>query len=172
LTWKSYLRLIVTSQRLRQYFEKHQSRFNGSQVRVRQIFLKLPEGAEETAINAAEKKLRDLKTEIESKRTSFAEAAAMHSEAPTKNAGGDTGWITYRGQLPAVLSDAAFALKDNELSEPIRSPFGMHLLSVTERKPGELSLEDVRAVVFNELSQELWRETVKSQKAKAQIEIR
>ena len=63
-------------------------------------------------------------------------------------------------------------MKDNEISDPVRTPFGLHLITVIERKPGEVSLEDVRAVVFNELSQELWRETVKAQKEKAKIEIR
>lgn len=172
LTWKSHLRLVVTSESLRQYFEKHRPKFDGTQVRVRQIFLKAPQNAKETEIQASEKKLRDLKAEIESQRITFAEAARTHSEAPSKTEGGDTGWVTYRGKLPAALSDAAFALKDHEISEPIRTPFGLHLITVTERKPGQMSLEDVRAVVFNKLSQELWRETVKAQKGKAKIEIR
>ncbi len=172
LMWKSYLRLLVTNQKLRQYFENHRAQFDGSEVRVRQIFLKLPRDAEEANTRAAEKTLRDLKAEIAAKRISFADAAAKHSEAPSKTSGGDTGWISYRGKLPAAVSDAAFALKEDEISEPVRSPFGLHLITVTERKPGELSLEDVRAVVFNELSQELWQETAKAQTAKAKIEIR
>jgi peptidyl-prolyl cis-trans isomerase C len=172
LTWTSYLRLIVTSQRLRQYFEKHRSRFDGTQVRVRQVFLKLPQDVDEASVNAATQKLAALKKEVETKSITFAEAAARDSEAPSKTEGGDTGWISYRGKLPAALSDAAFALKDDEISNPVRSPFGLHLVTVTERKPGDVSLEDVRAVVFNELSQELWQETVKAQKEKAKIEIR
>jgi peptidyl-prolyl cis-trans isomerase C len=172
LTWTSHLRLIVTSQRLRQYFEKHRSRFDGTQVRVRQIFLKVSQDADEATINAVMQKLAALKKEIESKSITFAEAATRDSEAPSKTEGGDTGWISYRGKLPAALSDAAFALKDDEISNPVRSPFGLHLVTVTERKPGDVSLEDVRAVVFNELSQELWQETVKAQIEKAKIEIR
>ena len=172
LTWKAYLRLIVTSQSLRKYFEKHRAEFDGTQVRVRQVFLKLPQDADAKSIKAAEDKLTMLKTEIESGQLPFAEAARKFSEAPSKTEGGDAGWISYRGKLPAAVSEAAFQLKTGEVSGPIRSPFGLHLITVTERKPGDLSLEDVRPVVFNQLAQELWDETVKAQRAKAQIEIR
>ncbi len=172
LTWKAYLRLIVTSQQLRQYFEKHRAEFDGTEVRVRQIFLKLPKDADAKAVKTAEDKLRLLKPEIASGQLSFENAARQYSDAPSKTKGGDAGWISYRGKLPAAVSEAAFALKTGEVSEPVRSPFGVHLVTVTERKPGELSLEDVRSVVFNQLSQELWDETVKAQRAKAKIEIR
>ena len=172
LTWKSYLRLLVTNESLRQYFEKHRPQFDGTQLRVSQIFLNLPKESDPAAETQAEKRLLNLKLQIESGELSFEEAAKLHSESPSKSTGGDTGWITYRGKLPQALCEAAFALKDQELTAPIRSPFGWHVLQVTERKPGELSLEDVRAVVFNQLSQELWQETVKAQKAKAIIEIR
>lgn len=172
LAWKSHLRFVVTNQSLREYFEKRRPQFDGTEIRVRQVFLKLPAEADEKTLTEARAKLEKLKRDIESGAITFADVAQKHSEAPSKTEGGDTGWITYRGKLPAAVSDAAFDLKDNEISEPIRSPFGLHLVTVTERKPGELSLEDVRAVVFNELSQELWQETVKAQRAKAKIELR
>lgn len=172
LTWKTYLRLVVSQQRLREYFKKHQSQFDGTKVRVSQIFLKLPKDADESTIQSAEKKLRELKGEMESGKITFTEAANEYSEAPSKAMGGDTGWITYRGKLPAVVSDAAFALKKGEISNPIRSPFGIHLVTVTDRQPGDVSLEDARGVVFNQLARELWQETVKAQREKATIEIR
>jgi parvulin-like peptidyl-prolyl isomerase len=172
LTWTSYLRLAVTDETLRKYFEKFRSQFDGTQIRVSQILLRLPADAEEKALTEAQAKLQKLKEDIASGNITFAEAAAKHSEAPSKTEGGDTGWITYRGKLPAAVSDAAFALKDGEISEPVRSPFGYHLVTVTDQKPGELSLEDVRGVVFNRLSQEIWQETVKAQREKAAIEIR
>lgn len=171
LAWSSHLRLIVTDENLRQYFETRRPQFDGTQVRVSQIFLKLPADADEKTLTDAQLKLQNLKRDIEAGTITFA-AAGMYSEAPSKTEGGDTGWITYRGKLPADVSDAAFALKLGEISNPIRSPFGLHLVTVTETKPGELSLEDVRAVVFNELSQELWQEQVKALREKAKIKIR
>jgi parvulin-like peptidyl-prolyl isomerase len=172
LAWTSHLRLVVTDESIRKYFEKHRPQFDGTQIRVSQIFVKVPVDADEMAVTQAQAKLQTLKQDVESGRITFAEVALKNSDAPSKTEGGDSGWITYRGKLPAAVSDAAFALKDGEISEPVRSPFGFHLVTVTERKPGELSLEDVRAVVFNELSQELWSETVKAQREKATIEIR
>ncbi len=169
LTWKSHLRLVVSNPRLREYYENRRVQFDGTKVRASQIFLKLPKTADANTVKQAEEKLRQLKIEIAAKKIAFTEAAKAHSEAPSKTEGGDTGWISYRGSLPSAVSDAAFALETGELSEPIRSPFGVHLVTILDRKPGELSLEDVRATVFNQLSKELWQETVQAQRAKARI---
>ncbi|MEX0727236.1 MAG: peptidyl-prolyl cis-trans isomerase, partial [Planctomycetaceae bacterium] len=58
------------------------------------------------------------------------------------------------------ITQTAFRLQPGELSEPFHSPFGVHLIVVTDRQPGQLSLEDVRAQVLEELGQNLWSETV------------
>jgi peptidyl-prolyl cis-trans isomerase C len=64
----------------------------------------------------------------------------------------------------------AFALKTGDVSQPIESPFGVHLITVTDRKPGDLSLEDVRGKVLDVLSKELWDKTVAELRTQAKIE--
>src|SRR5690606_728337 len=96
--------------------------------------------------------------------------AESHSEAPSRDAGGDVGFFAYRGTMPSAFSEAVFRLKTGEVSEPFRTPYGMHLATVTERKPGELSLEDARQRVLNHLAGELWDKIVAQRRLNATIE--
>jgi peptidyl-prolyl cis-trans isomerase C len=170
LAWQRYVQRIATPQELRDYYSAHRQELDGTEVRARQIFLKLPKDDAAAEVDAARSKLQRIRSEIESGKLTFAEAAKQHSEAPTRDNGGDVGFFPFRGKMPAQIADVAFRLKNGEISEPFRTPFGMHLVTVTERKPGDLSLEDVRAVVLNRLSEAKWREIVAEQRAKAKIE--
>lgn len=66
----------------------------------------------------------------------FAELAAEHSEDPgSSSVGGDLGFV-LRGDLEPSLDDALFALEVGEVSGPVESEAGVHLLMVTEVRPG------------------------------------
>ena len=163
--------MIVSPERLRKYFQDHKSQFDGTKLRARQIFRKVPRSATDEDVANTKQELVEIKQRIENGTLSFADAVGQHSDAISKDNGGDVGWFGWRGGLPASVSEAAFQLKGDDISEPIRSPFGWHLLQVTERKPGDISLEDARPVVLNTLSQELWRELVDKERQKAEIEF-
>lgn len=170
LTWQIYVRQTVTTPQIREHFEKHRAELDGTQLRARQVFLKLAAGASEADVAAKTKQLEDLRTRIAAGKLSFADAAKQFSEAPTKEQGGDVGRFGFRGKLPAPVTRAAFALKVDEISEPVVSPFGVHLIQVTERHPGDLSLEDVRPEIVERFSDQLWKETVERERKTAKIE--
>jgi peptidyl-prolyl cis-trans isomerase SurA len=67
----------------------------------------------------------------------FAELARRFSDDGSKEAGGDLGWFR-RGVMVEEFEDAAFNLAVNEISEPVRSPFGYHLIRVDRRRSGEV----------------------------------
>jgi len=117
-------------------------------------------------------RLKDLKGQIASGKLTFQDAAKKHSESPTRDQGGEVGLIGFRGKLPAPVCRAAFSLKVNEISEPVISPFGVHLVQVTEIVPGDLSLEDVRPQIFDRLSEQLWTDTIARERKSAKIERR
>ena len=62
----------------------------------------------------------------------FADAAAEHSLCPSGAAGGDLGFFG-RGQMVREFEDAAFSMEVGELSQPIQTQFGWHLLIVTDK---------------------------------------
>ena len=170
LAWQAYVRQTVTPTQIKEYFEQHKVELDGTQLRASQIFFKLPQPANEPTQVRRIQKLNEIREEIRNQKISFAEAAKKYSEAPTRDQGGDLGLFGWQGKLPAAVSHAAFALKEMELSQPIVSPFGLHLIQVTERIPGDFSLEDVRAVILDRLSQKLWKSTAESTQLGAKIE--
>jgi peptidyl-prolyl cis-trans isomerase D len=83
---------------------------------------------------AARRKTETLAAEIAG-GADFAKLAGEHSEDPgSKAAGGDLGWVR-RGQMVRAFEDALFALKENEVSAPVETEFGWHLIRLDELKP-------------------------------------
>ena len=170
LAWQVYVRQTVTLPQTQEYFENHRSELDGTRVRARQIFMMLPGKASEAETSAKVSRLKELRARIDAGQISFAEAAKTHSESPSGAEGGDVGIVGARGKLPAPVTRAALELKVNEISEPVVSAFGVHLIQVTERLAGDLSLEDVRPQIVERLSQQLWIDTVARERKTAKIE--
>jgi peptidyl-prolyl cis-trans isomerase C len=63
----------------------------------------------------------------------FAEAAQEYSMCPSGEEGGDLGYFS-RGQMVPEFDKAAFSLPVGELSQPVKTKFGWHLIVVTDRK--------------------------------------
>ncbi|WP_373653664.1 peptidylprolyl isomerase [Schlesneria sp. DSM 10557] len=172
LAWQVYVRKTVTAEQVKDYFEQHKQELDGTQLRANQIVLKLPMPAEADVVEAKKKVLAEVRNDLMAKKLTFAEAAMKYSESPTRARGGDVGLFGWQGKLPAAVSHAAFALKIGEISEPIVSPVGVHLIQVTERQVGDFSLEDVRPVIMERLSQQMWTQTVQQARTGARIERR
>jgi peptidyl-prolyl cis-trans isomerase C len=170
LAWKTQVNRMVTPKRLREYFQQHRQEFDGTQVRASQILLKFKAPANPKQLQVGKDKLQSLRGQIVAGEISFSDAAQKYSQAPSRKTGGDIGFFRYRGKMPEVITRVAFSLKKGELSKPFVTPFGVHLLKMTDRKPGTLSLEDARRDVLKQLSQELWNETVQQQRDRVKIE--
>ncbi len=85
----------------------------------------------------------------------FAELARRYSEDEgTREAGGDLGPIT-RGQMVPEFEGAAFALEQDEVSDPVTSMFGVHIIKATEKTGGATqTLDEVRDAIVDLLQQE------------------
>jgi peptidyl-prolyl cis-trans isomerase C len=171
LAWERHLGRVITQQSLRDEFERHRAEYDGTEVRASQIFLPISNSDAERHAKEALDKLAAIRTEIDSRKLSFAEAARRYSQAPSAADGGDVGFFASHGTMPAQIARVAFGLKVGEISQPFRTPFGAHLYTVTARRPGNLSLEDVRPLVIRRLSREMWDRLVKESRARATINV-
>jgi peptidyl-prolyl cis-trans isomerase SurA len=141
------------------------------QTRVRHILLKTNELVSE---NDARNRLRTLKERLENK-ADFAELARAHSEDASAAKGGDLGWILPGDTVPE-FERAMNALKIGEVSDPVRSPFGWHLIQVLERGVQDVSKERQRLAARQTLrarkSDEAYQEWVRQLRDRAYVELR
>jgi parvulin-like peptidyl-prolyl isomerase len=166
LAWQAHINRVITPAQVREFFAAHRVEYDGTQVRASHILIGMPPAD----AGPAEERLRQIRTQILDGNLSFADAAARFSESPSRSRGGDVGFFSYRGQMPAAFVAKVFPLSVGEISEPFRTPFGVHIATVTERLPGDLSLEDARPDVLRTMSGDLWQQTATQLRQQAKIE--
>lgn len=141
----------VEDPELAAHCEAHRAEFDAPErVRLRQILV--------TTSNEA----RDIKRRVRKDPKSFAVLAQTRSRAPEASKGGEMG-VFARGELPAELERAAFALQSGETSEVVESPLGFHVLRVEERTSSrEATVEECRAAARPALLRKKSDETVRA----------
>jgi peptidyl-prolyl cis-trans isomerase D len=130
------------------YYEQHRDEFvQRAQRRARHILVAAGESATPEAVESARQKAAQAAARIRGGEP-FAAVAKEISEDPGSAAqGGDLGWFE-RGVMVKEFEDVAFTLPPGQLSDPVRSPFGFHVIEVTEvREPVAPTLEAARARV-------------------------
>lgn len=111
------------------------------QTRARHILVRISEVVSEAE---ARRKLEIVRERIVN-GVDFAEQARLYSQDGSAAKGGDLGWLNPGDTVPE-FERAMDALKPNELSEVVKSPFGMHLIQLLERRERDVSAERQRAV--------------------------
>ncbi|GIX05310.1 MAG: hypothetical protein KatS3mg114_1179 [Planctomycetaceae bacterium] len=170
--WQYYVTKTVSTEQLRQEFEAHRSWYDGTRVRVRQIFRRLDPQSGSQQRQQEEQLLLEVKRRIEQGLLSFEQAVLQYSHALSKEQGGDVGWLGGPGRLPSELAFAALDCPVGELRGPLQTAHGWHLLQVTERKAGMLSLEDARTQLLKTFSDRLWQEVLEKERKASTIVIR
>lgn len=140
---------VVDEEEVKDYYEKNKSRFTISDEReASHILITLDDSTNEAAALA---KLTDIKRQL-GEGASFADMAKQHSQDKfSANNGGRLDRAT-RGQNDPAYDDALFALKEGEVSDPVRSQFGYHLIKLDKIIPGKAKpFADVQARLSLEL---------------------
>jgi peptidyl-prolyl cis-trans isomerase C len=134
----------VSAADIKTYYEKHKSKYKvKEQVRASHILLKVKKDAKPEEIESVRKKADDLANQAKS-GGDFAKLAQTHSEGPTKKRGGDLNFFT-RGRMVKEFDATAFSLKVGEVSKPVKTRFGWHVIKVTDRTKAHLrKLDEVK----------------------------
>ena len=123
------------------------------QAKVRYIMVRLDPGADAKQKETARVQANRILAEARGGKN-FAELARKESEDPSAEKGGEIGWLN-QGQLPEALDKQIFALAKGEISEPIETPLGFHIVKVEDIKEEKtLSLAEARPVITRELKLE------------------
>ena len=134
----------VREREIRRYFKKYEDNFvTPAEIKARHILFKLAPDASEELLQEKRQQLGKLLDQIKG-GASFEELAIKHSEDGTAAEGGDLGWFKP-GEMVPEFENAAFAMETGQVSEIVRSPFGLHLIKVEQRKQEVTkSLDEVR----------------------------
>lgn len=122
-----------------------------AQAKARHILFR---AGSDTEYAEAMKKAEDLRAKLV-KGLDFAKAAEQFSEDPSaKGRGGDLGWFDAP-KMVKEFSDAAFKLKKGEISEPVKTQFGIHLIQLEDSKPAVVKpFDEVKAQLKAQLADE------------------
>jgi peptidyl-prolyl cis-trans isomerase SurA len=141
------------------------------QTHVRQILIKTNEAVSE---DDARRRLEDLRGRIVQGGASFAEMARLYSQDGSAARGGDLGWV-YPGDTVPDFERAMNALKPGEVSEPVRTPFGWHLIEVLDRRTAAVSADRRRLMARQALrerkSDEAYQEWLRQLRDETYVEL-
>lgn len=142
-----------------------------AQTHARHILIKTNELVSE---NDARSRLLQLKERIEN-GGDFGQFARLHSDDSSASRGGDLGWVSPGDTVPEFES-ALNSLKIGQVSEPVQSPFGWHLIQVIERRSQDVSQEREKLTARRELrarkSEEAYQEWLRQLRDRAYVELR
>ena len=169
LSWQQYLAGQLTDENLARYFERHRRDFDGTQLKVAHMLF-AADASDAAAMEAARGKAAEVRAGVAAGKLSFAEAAQKHSNGPSAKAGGDIGWIERHQPMPESFSQAAFALTAGEISRPVSTTFGVHLIQVTEIKPGQRTWQEAAGELKPAMRAYLFRWLADKQRSAAKIE--
>ena len=101
----------------------------------------------------------------------FATLAQEASTGPSGPSGGDLGWFRHDDMVPE-FADAAFALDVGEISGPVQSPFGWHVIKVEERRTAPVpTFEEMAPNLRSQLAEQAIYDRIDALRAEADIEI-
>jgi peptidyl-prolyl cis-trans isomerase C len=168
-------KVAVTDAEVQDFFDKNPEQFaQPEQIQASHILIKVPEGAAQADKDAAKKKADDLLVRAQAGED-FAELAKANSDDGSKDQGGDLGFFG-RGRMVPQFEEAAFALKDGEISAVVETQFGYHIIKRIASKPaGQMAFADVQEQLKKYLVQQKSstevNKWISDLRAKATIEI-
>ena len=154
-----YVRSRMTPQVIAAAFETHRREVDGTRLRVSHVVLR-PAVAAEGGDDARVRQADAIRREILQGRTTFEEAARRHSAGPSRHRGGDLGWIGRDGPFVDAFAKPVFALAKGEVSKPFVTPFGIHIVKVTEVEPGRIDVDGAKPRLEQMVATELIKELV------------
>jgi peptidyl-prolyl cis-trans isomerase SurA len=170
-------KIQVGEREVREYYDKNSGKYGGEdQFHARQIFFKIKKHPDAEEMAKVEAKAREVVKEARSGKD-FGELAKKYSDDPNAGRdGGDLGTFKKSDMLPEI-ADAVSAMKPGDISDPVLSPAGMHIIKLEERskipgKPFEEVKGDIEDLLYKKKADERFAQWVKDLRAAAAIEIK
>ncbi|GHC16424.1 hypothetical protein GCM10010082_04110 [Kushneria pakistanensis] len=156
----------ISDREVDQYLKQAGSNAN-VQYHLAHILVAVPQAPTPQQAEAAREKANQLRQAITSGQARFQEIAAAQSDGPQALDGGDLGWRSG-AEMPSIFDDVVPGLNVGDVSEPIRSPSGYHLITLLDKRGGgnaEQQREQIRRTLFQrKVNEELeaWTQEIRA----------
>lgn len=195
LRWEKFVEKYAPEAELKKLFIKDKNMFNGSLVRARHLLIKAKDKTQKAQMDA-QAKAKALKQQIEAQAAqelnkvsatdkitqekarrdalekAFGDLAAKESDCPSKKQGGELGWFPRLGKMVEPFARAAFGSELYQITDPVKTEFGYHLIMVTDRKPGrDVKYEQVRLFVREVYAEKLREAILRQMRPSAKIQL-
>lgn len=149
--------IMVSDADIQAYYEQNAKRYaEEEQRRASHILIKVDKNASATEKAAVREKAEKILAQVRKDPGDFAKLAKEYSQDPgSAERGGDLDFFT-RGMMVKPFEDAAFKLKEGEISDLVQSDFGYHIIRLTAIKPGKTkSLDEVKGQIAADIKKQL-----------------
>jgi parvulin-like peptidyl-prolyl isomerase len=171
IAWSKFVQKNMTDENMEAFFKRFHERYDGTERRVSHILLR-PVGPRDAAAMAdLVKEAQQLRDKITSGALTFEAAAEKYSAGPSRLRGGDLGFIPPQGVMVEQFSEAAFNVPPGEVSQPVTTNFGVHLIKVTDTKPGKKTLKEVEKSLQQPFAQGLTQQFLIESRKTAKIDF-
>lgn len=166
----------VTEEEIKEFYENNPQQFVKPElVAASHILIGFEEDDDDAAKEAKLDKIKELRAKIIAEDITFEEAALDNSTCPSAQQGGSLGSFK-RGQMVPAFEEVAFTQELGELSEPVETEFGYHIIKVSERSEEQtMPLEEVSENIENYLvqsaRQQKVQEYISSLREDADVEV-
>ncbi len=144
--------IVITDEEIQQYYTEQPDEFQLPEtVSARHILFKVAKDANDKTVEAARLKAKDVMEKAKSGED-FAELAKTYSEGPSKDKGGLLGTFK-KGEMVKPFSDAAFLMAVGDISTPVRTQFGWHIIKVeAHNQASTMTLEEATDQIRKKLT--------------------
>ncbi|MFP4163441.1 MAG: peptidylprolyl isomerase [Chitinispirillaceae bacterium] len=134
----------ISDEMVEKYYRENRDRFRKDK-QVDLYFVKIPKVATASDSQYCLQEMTDLKKKIESGAAEFeVEAEVMSDDEGSAGKGGDLGWFG-KGKMSPKFEEVAFSLEEGEISDPVQTPFGIHIIQLEDKKETEDGEVQVKA---------------------------
>jgi peptidyl-prolyl cis-trans isomerase SurA len=134
--------VVVTRSEVKEFYKTYKDSLPVLPMMAKVRHLQVPIKPGVAAKEKTKSFLSELKSQIVDGSSSFSDVAKAHSLDPSKNNGGELGWVK-RGSLVKNFETAAFTIELGEISDPIETEFGYHILETLEKQGDKIRVRHV-----------------------------
>ncbi|MBC8554759.1 MAG: peptidylprolyl isomerase, partial [Candidatus Brocadiales bacterium] len=165
-----YMEKTITGEEIETYFTENVGNFNGETVTASHILVDTKGVEDEAKLKEAKEKIDKIKKELDG-GADFVQLAKAYSDCPSAKTGGDLGPIK-KGEMVKDFTDAAYATELNGISDPVKTPFGYHIIKITGKDEGkDVNFEEVKDKVKIALHNEKTLNLIQDLLKKSEVKV-